>query len=111
MNLLTQYGWNERFAAAFEVHRGPGRVPARVTLEHTHIYRVITQDGERLARVSGRLRHQAAARPDFPAVGDWVVVEPVENSDARIHLVLPRFSRFSRRAAGDATEEQVVAAN
>ena len=111
MSLLTQYGWNERFAAAFEAHRAPGRVPARVTLEHTHIYRVITEDGETLARVSGRLRHQAAARPDFPAVGDWVVVEPVENSDARIHLVLPRFSRFSRRAAGDATEEQVVAAN
>ena len=47
----------------------------------------------------------------FPAVGDWVVVEPVEDSDARIHAVLPRVSRFSRRAAGDATEEQVVAAN
>jgi ribosome biogenesis GTPase len=108
---LTEYGWNERFAAAFEEHRAPGRVPARVTLEHTHIYRVATEDGEVLARVSGRLRHQASARPDFPAVGDWVVVEPVANSDARIHTVLPRFSRFSRRAAGDATEEQVVAAN
>jgi ribosome biogenesis GTPase len=31
--------------------------------------------------------------------------------DARIRAILPRFSRFSRRAAGDSTEEQVVAAN
>jgi ribosome biogenesis GTPase / thiamine phosphate phosphatase len=30
---------------------------------------------------------------------------------ARIKAVLPRVSRFSRRAAGDVTEEQVVAAN
>ena len=39
------------------------------------------------------------------------MVEPVPDSDARIHAVLPRFSRFSRRAAGDTTEEQIVAAN
>jgi ribosome biogenesis GTPase len=39
------------------------------------------------------------------------VLEPVSDGDARIHAVLPRASRFSRRAAGDVTEEQVVAAN
>ena len=108
---LARYGWNETFAKAFAEHAGEGRLPGRVVLEHTHIYRVGTADGELLARVSGRLRHRAAARPDFPAVGDWVVVEPVADSDARIHAVLPRVSRFSRRAAGDATEEQIVAAN
>ena len=49
---------------------------------------------------------------DFPAVGDWVAIEPAaEGADARIRAVLPRSSRFSRRAAGDATEEQIVAAN
>ena len=108
---LQQYGWNDRFAAAFAEHAAPGRVPARVVLEHTHIYRVATEEGEMLARVSGRLRHRAEARAAFPAVGDWLVLEPVADSDARIHAVLPRFSRFSRRAAGDVTEEQVVAAN
>lgn len=108
---LAQYGWNEHFAAAFAEHAAEGRVPARVVLEHTHIYRVATGDGELLARVSGRLRHRAESRPDFPAVGDWVVIEPVPDSDARIHAVLPRTSRFSRRAAGDTTEEQIVAAN
>jgi len=108
---LSRYGWNETFAAAFTEHAGEGRVPGRVVLEHTHIYRVGTAEGEVLARVSGRLRHRATARPDFPAVGDWVAVEPVADSDARIHAVLPRVSRFSRRAAGDTTEEQIVAAN
>ena len=108
---LERLGWNERWAAAFGEHAAPGRVPARVVLEHTHIYRVATEEQELLARVSGRMRHQANTRPDYPGVGDWVVVEPVADGDARIHAVLPRSSKFSRRAAGDVTEEQVVAAN
>ena len=109
---LTELGWNGRLAEAFAPHAANGLVPARVALEHTHIYRILTADGDWLARVSGRLRHQAAQRIDFPAVGDWVAIEPpVAGSDARIRAVLPRSSRFSRRAAGDATEEQIVAAN
>lgn len=111
MDPLVPYGWNDRLAEVLAEHAAAGRVPARVVLEHTHIYRVVTAEGECLARVSGRLRHHAQRRSEFPAVGDWVVLEPVAHSDARIHAVLPRFSRFSRRAAGDVTEEQVVAAN
>jgi ribosome biogenesis GTPase / thiamine phosphate phosphatase len=109
---LDALGWGPRFAGAFAEHSATNVVPARVALEHTHIYRLITESGEVLARVSGRLRHHAEARADFPAVGDWVAVElPAEGGDARIRAVLPRFSRFSRRAAGDPTEEQIVAAN
>jgi len=109
---LTALGWGPALVEAFEFYAARGLVPARVALEHTHIYRVLSADGEWLARVSGRLRHEAAHRADFPAVGDWVAVEPpAADGDARIHAVLPRFSRFSRRAAGDPTEEQIVAAN
>jgi ribosome biogenesis GTPase len=105
-------GWSPRLEAAFEPHRATGLTPARVSHEHTHIYRVLTPDGEQLARVAGRLRHQAAARADFPAVGDWVAIDAASSGgDARIRAILPRSSRFSRRAAGDPTEEQVVAAN
>ena len=109
---LAALGWTPRFAELFQPYRDDGLVPARIGLEHTHIYRVLTGTEEWLARVAGRLRHHAAARADFPAVGDWVAVEPPASSgDARIKAVLPRASRFSRRAAGDPTEEQVVAAN
>ena len=110
--LLTRLGWNDRLDKALAAHGADGFVPGRVALEHTHIYRVMTEAGESLARVSGRLRHQASNRADFPAVGDWVVLaSPEHGGDARIVAVLPRQSRFSRRAAGDPTEEQVVAAN
>src|SRR5215213_1986662 len=110
--LLQRLGWSDRLDLVFQMHRNQGLVPGRVILEHTHIYRVMSEDGEWLARVSGRLRHQAEERADFPAVGDWVALEPpAHGGDARILAVLPRHSRFSRRAAGDVTEEQVVAAN
>jgi ribosome biogenesis GTPase len=109
---LQRLGWNERLDAAWREHRAAGLVAGRVALEHTHIYRVLTADGESLARVSGRLRHQAGSRSDFPAVGDWVAIQPSsQGGDVRIVAVLPRHSRFSRRAAGDPTDEQVVAAN
>lgn len=109
---LEDLGWTARFAEAFAPHAGEGVEPARVSLEHTHIYRVLTPGVERLARVAGRLRHGAAQRADFPAVGDWVVLEAgAAGSDARIRAVLPRATHFSRRAAGNPTEEQVVAAN
>ena len=109
---LAALGWNDWLAADFASHGAESVVPARIALEHTHIYRVLSESGEWLARVSGRLRHHAATRVDFPAVGDWVAIEPPNDSgDARIRAVLPRFSRFSRRAAGNPTEEQIVAAN
>jgi ribosome biogenesis GTPase len=109
---LIRVGWTPALADTFAPFAAEGLVPGRVALEHTHIYRVITETGESLARVSGRLRHRAATRTDFPAVGDWVAVQPPAHSgDSRIVAVLPRRSRFSRRAAGDPTEEQVIAAN
>jgi len=109
---LAALGWRPALAGAFAPLAAEDLVPARVALEHTHVYRVVTAEGDWLARVSGRLRHRATGRTDFPAVGDWVAVErPVHGGDARIRAVLPRFSRFSRRAAGDPTEEQIVAAN
>ena len=112
MNDLAAYGWDQTLADSFAGHRQRGLTPGRVSLEHTHIYRVIAEDGELLGRVAGRLRHRAEARTAFPAVGDWVAMElAAHGPEARIHAVLPRKSRFSRRSAGEATEEQIVAAN
>jgi ribosome biogenesis GTPase / thiamine phosphate phosphatase len=87
-------------------------VPARVILEHQHIYRVQTAEGDVLAHVAGGLRHRAAGRHEFPAVGDWVALKPpVPGHRAVIQAILPRRSKFSRKVAGDTTVEQVVAAN
>lgn len=109
---LETLGWTPAWAAQFEPFTPEGLVPARVALEHQHIYRVYTGHDEPLAHVAGRFRHRAATRQEYPAVGDWVALEQAHgHARATIHAVLPRTSRFSRKSAGDVTEEQVVAAN
>jgi ribosome biogenesis GTPase / thiamine phosphate phosphatase len=109
---LARYGWTVAWEEAFLPLAEQGLHPGRVILEHTHIYRLATRDGERLAQVSGRFRHAAGGRQDFPAVGDWVGYRLDAGGErARIHAVLPRRSHFSRKAAGAPTDEQVVAAN
>ena len=68
--------------------------------------------GELQAQHSGRLLHRAAGRHELAAVGDWVAVRPSEGEQtATIEAILPRRSQFSRKVAGELTEEQVVAAN
>ncbi len=99
-------------AAQFAPYAAKGWQPARVTLEHQHIYRVQTESAELLAAVSGGIRHRAEGPQDFPAVGDWVAIQPPSPGHrAVIKAVLPRRSKFSRKVAGDETIEQVVAAN
>jgi len=109
---LATLGWTETDARHFAPFADQGLVPGRVTLEHTHIYRVRTTSSELLAHVAGRLRHRAATRRDYPAVGDFVAVNPTPvHGRVTIHAVLPRRSAFSRKVAGSRTDEQVVAAN
>ncbi|CAN7437966.1 ribosome small subunit-dependent GTPase A [Paenibacillus sp. LjRoot153] len=106
-------GWHVSFEKAFEPFLNEeGFVAGRVSLEHKHMYRVQTEVGEVLAEVSGKMRHQALRREDYPAVGDWVVLSIREGEQrAVIHAVLPRKSKFSRKVAGQVTEEQIVATN
>jgi ribosome biogenesis GTPase len=110
---LEELGWDDRRAREFADLALKEHVePARVGIEFNHIYRVYVEGGELDATASGRLKHRAASRSELPAVGDWVAVRkrPDEQQGA-IVAVLPRRSRFSRKAAGNVTDEQVVAAN
>jgi len=83
-----------------------------VAEEARGLYRVYAEGGEWLAELAGRLRYDAATREDLPAVGDCVLVRPRAGEQrATIQRVLPRRSKFSRKTAGERTEEQIVATN
>lgn len=109
---LHEIGWSEHFNQQFERHRNDGLTPARVACEEKEHYTVWCEHGELLARVSGRLLHQAEDRSEYPAVGDWVAAatRPREGH-ATIHALLPRRSCFQRKEAGRRTSGQIVAAN
>jgi ribosome biogenesis GTPase len=108
MTPLERLGWSEFFAQQIAGDAPPSRV-ARVVEEQRGAYRV-AGDFDGWAEVSGKYRHQARATADFPAVGDWVCVA-IGAERAVIHRRLERRSTMSRKAAGRAVEEQVVAAN
>jgi ribosome biogenesis GTPase len=109
---LARYGWDAAWEQTFADHAEAGAEPARVTLAHTHIYTVVTESGDRLARVTGRYRHIAREQHDFPVVGDWVFGR-LEQSGERMQIrgLLPRRTRVTRKVAGETTGQQVVAAN
>jgi ribosome biogenesis GTPase len=109
---LEHLGWTAEREAEMAPLAARGLEPARVSLEHNHVYRVIGADGERLAEATGRLKHEAAARHALPAVGDWVAIRPnPAGPRVQIAAVLARRTWVSRQAAGRETGEQIVAAN
>lgn len=110
--MLERYGWDPDWESTFAPFSTGGAEPARVILAHTHIYTIATATGEILARVSGRFRHVARERHEFPAVGDWVVYRLDKvGGRALITALLPRRTRVARKVAGSTTDQQVVAAN
>lgn len=108
---LRSLGWDDFFADAAEAVSAELH-PARVALVFRGGYEVWGRDGEFLAQVSGKFRHHISSKAEYPATGDFVLVETYpDEGKAMIHSVLPRRTKLSRTTAGRATEEQVLAAN
>lgn len=106
---LNDLGWDETWTRAFAPFAAEGLIPARVAIEFNYLYRLYAASGEVQAQHAGRLRHQST---HLSAVGDWVAVKPTPGeAAATIEAILPRRSKFSRKVAGELTEEQTVAAN
>ncbi|MBD0371029.1 MAG: ribosome small subunit-dependent GTPase A [Pyrinomonadaceae bacterium] len=109
---LPVLGWGDFFEDSFQPYAESGYEAARVALEYNHLYRLYSERGELLAEMAGKLRHEATTREALPAVGDWVVIRlRPEGGRATIHAVLPRRSKFTRKAAGELIEQQIVGTN
>ncbi len=113
---LTQLGWSEFFEAQHVDISIPDAVPARVISQERDVWLVASEAGELSASVTGRFRTESGL---FPAVGDWVAVQPLPGEPRGIiRAVMPRKSAITRQApggrqrlSGGRTEEQVLAAN
>ena len=104
---LQQIGADSRVAELFRPYVKQGLQLGRVSFAGHEQYRIYLESAECDAAPAGRLRWS----DDLPAVGDWVAARHVESGLALIEAVLPRQTRFSRRAAGPGISEQVIAAN
>jgi ribosome biogenesis GTPase len=85
----------------------------RVIAQYKDLYKVATQNTDLIGEISGKLRYASDEISDYPAVGDFVMIDRKDElyGNAIIHHILKRKSVFIRRAAGTAHVVQVVASN
>lgn len=112
IHILERHGYDSFFRDRFAPFAEQGLAAGRVIAEVGPFFRVAGEIGDRMAEVSGRLRHQADRKAELPAVGDWVALRSDWGAPrASILAVLPRRTALTRKAAGRDVETQVVAAN
>lgn len=107
---MKKYGLSDYF---LELSKNfGGLLISRIILQEKGLYRIVSNQGEKRAEISGKFRYNALSVSDFPAVGDFVMVDCNEHGgNAVIQQVLSRRSCFTRKGAGEGRQEQVVAAN
>ncbi len=90
-----------------------GAYLGRVVSQYRDCCRVVTTKGMMNADVSGKFRFAVKRLSEYPAVGDFVLLDRSDDQSGNgvIQQVLPRRSAVIRKAAGTGQAEQVVAAN
>lgn len=115
--MLQSLGWNTDWDDARRaVDPDCGLAVARIVAEHRGAYRASDSSAVAWVELTGKAFHDAADKRELPTVGDWVLVERwaeavVGNGAGIIRFVLPRTSLLVRKAAGEATHPQPLAAN
>ncbi|NCA92454.1 ribosome small subunit-dependent GTPase A [bacterium] len=110
MNNIEKYCVNERFINEAKLY--PQYCLARVVSQYKNMYKIVTDEGECFAEVSGKYRHEVTELREYPAVGDFVMINPIaKGGKAVIQALLTRKSAFERTAVGVSDQIQVIAAN
>ncbi len=104
---MKDYGLSDKFLNESKMY---SLSLGRIISQDKGLYKVATENGEFKAQVSGKLRYNAINISDYPAVGDFVMLDE-NDGNAVIHHILKRKSAFIRKAAGTSHDDQVVAAN
>lgn len=99
---LTAFGWSSFFQSQLSLEDLTETTPMRVTAVHRGEWDVANPDGQ--LRVP-----QPSFSIETPAtVGDWVLLE---RESGKVVRLLERYSLFQRRAAGEESKLQLIAAN
>lgn len=109
---LAALGWSPWFAEQLRARGEAESSVARVAAVDREQLLLLDDTGAFRARLAGRLVHASSSPADLPCVGDWVVVErSPDDSAGRVRELLTRRTSLRRRAAGEAIELQMIAAN
>ena len=106
---IKDYGLTEYYTGS--LNEGSGLIPARIAAVHKDRYRTVSDMGEGFARLK---RGSYYGSDDYPATGDFVLMEYNAAGDSLICETLPRKSVFVRAAVSEGrglARSQTVAAN
>ncbi len=107
---LSRYGVSNMFFALAGQY--PEYQLARVITQYKGAYKVVSEQGETLAEVSGRFNYEANDPTNYPAVGDYVMISYESGATrAIIHHILTRKTIFQRTAVGVSEQSQIIATN
>ena len=65
MNLID-LGWDDFFKAHFESTEINKVIPARIAVQQKDRYIIFCEKGELLSEVTGKFRHKATSKADYP---------------------------------------------
>jgi ribosome biogenesis GTPase len=109
---LKTVGLDDEWQRQFQPFADQGYALGRVAIQERNQYKVYSSIGLIDAQVTGKYLYTAETQADLPQVGDWVVMMLFEDeAKGVISECLPRRSKISRKAAGQRTDEQIIAAN
>lgn len=112
---LHQWGWRPFFEDQFHLPSDPHQI-ARITIEHRDHYSLINGAGESIGGLIPGNWKKRQTGIETPAVGDWVSLsrKTGDRHGVPYYLIdrrLNRYSQILRKAAGQGTQLQVLAAN
>ncbi|MBK6742692.1 MAG: ribosome small subunit-dependent GTPase A [Hydrogenophilales bacterium] len=107
---LARLGWNSWFQE--REHCESADTVARVAAVDRDLLLLMDQTGTFRAKLAGRYLFRHPLAQERPCVGDWVCVEKHPTDDfGLVHRLLERRTALRRKAAGDAIDYQMIAAN
>ncbi len=110
MNNLSIYGWNDTLENYKQQSSFAHFTHARVTVVHKTCYEVIAEAGSFKCELLGNLLY-TLEKYEMPCTGDWVLFQPINNTEGLIYEVLPRRGVISRKKSGKRTEKQIFASH
>ncbi len=107
-----EFGFSQWFRDQIDQEKAAGLTAARVTAVHKGACEVSNGETTHEAKTTGRLRHRAKSKLDYPTVGDWVLVKDFAHEDfGTIQTVLKRQSELKRKTPGRTIRYQLIASN
>jgi ribosome biogenesis GTPase len=109
---IEKLGFDKWFQDNVDPESLEGHEIARVIAVHKDSYMINNGENDVFAELVGKIIYNAASPIDYPAVGDWVLVNFYdERTHSIIHDILPRKFLLKRKTPGKKIDFQLIAAN